>query len=83
MRTAIDVLYKSDLFDRLLDLRESRGGVELIARLEVVVGRVVVEEAVVIGALAVLEALELNLSRLKIFGLVDTLAGVGNVAGVD
>lgn len=49
-------MYNSELFDRLLDSRERRDVVEFIARLEVVVGRVVVEEAVVIGALAVLEA---------------------------
>ena len=45
--------------------------------------RKVVEKAVVIGALSIFEALELDLSRLLFFGLVDFLSGFRNVKRVD
>ena len=40
------------------------GIIEVIARHEAIVGREIVEETIIIGALSVLEALKLNLSRL-------------------
>ena len=38
------------------------------------------EEALVVGALAIFEALELNLAGLFLFGVVDLLASVGEAA---
>ena len=40
----------------------------------------IVEKALVIGALAILEAFELNLSGLLLFSVVDLLAKVGEIA---
>ena len=40
------------------------------------------EEALVVGALPILETLELNLARLLLFGVVDLLANVGKAAEV-
>ncbi len=45
-------------------------------------GREVMEEALVVGALPILETLELDLTRLLLFGVVDLLANVGEVAEV-
>ncbi len=55
----------------------------MIARLEEIMGGMVVEKTIIIGALAILEAFELNLSRLKLFGFVNTLARVAYIAGID
>lgn len=43
----------------------------------------IVEKALVIGALAILEAFELNLSGLLLFSVVDLLAKVGEIAGTE
>lgn len=53
------------------------------ARNEVVVGAVVVEKTIVIGALPIFRALELNLAKLFLFSVVDFFARIGNVAGVN
>ena len=37
------------------------------------------EEAIIIGALTVFEAFEVNMTRLFLFGFFDNVAGVGNV----
>lgn len=53
--------------------------IEFITRHETIVSGVVKEKAVVIGALAIFEALELNLSRLLFLGVVDFFTGIGDV----
>ena len=45
--------------------------------------REIVEKAIVVGALPIFETLELNLSRLLLFGFVDFLPSVRDVEGVD
>ena len=42
----------------------------------------VVEEALVVGALTILETLDLDLTRLLLFSIVDLLADVGEAAEV-
>ena len=46
-------------------------------------GGEIIEEALVVGALPIFEAFELNLSRLKFFGVVNLLAEVGEIAGTE
>jgi len=46
-------------------------------------GGEIIEEALVVGALPIFEAFELNLSRLKFFGVVNLLAEVGEIAGIE
>ena len=43
----------------------------------------IIEKTTVISALTIFEALELNLSGLMSFGVVNALARVGNVVGID
>ena len=57
--------------------------IELFARNKAVVSREIVKEAVVVSALPVFKAFELNLSRLLLFGFVDFLSSVGDVERVD
>ena len=45
--------------------------------------REVVEKAIVVGALSIFKAFELNLARLLLFGFVDFLPGVRDVKRVD
>lgn len=45
--------------------------------------RVIEEKAIVIGALPIFETLELNLTRLLTFSVVDALARVSNIIGID
>ena len=54
--------------------------VSFLAGNKTVVGGEIVEEAFVVGALTILEALELNLTRLLFFSVVDLLAEVGEIA---
>ena len=56
---------------------------ELLARLEIVVGTVIVEETIIVSSLPILKTLEQNLTWLLLFRLVDTLTRVANVAGID
>ena len=55
---------RSNFVGVLFNLLSVRDIVEVVARLEEIMGGVVEEKAVIIGALSVLEALKLNLSRL-------------------
>ena len=55
----------------------------MVARLEEIVGGEIVEKAVIVGTLAILEAFELNLSRLHFFSGVDMLVGVADIAKID
>ena len=57
--------------------------IKFLARLKIVVGGKIIKEAIIIGALTIFEALELNLSGLMSFGVVNALARVGNVVGID
>ena len=57
--------------------------VETFARHEAIVSGKVLEEAVVVGALSILEALKVNLPRLLFLGVVDTFARFGKISGVD
>jgi len=57
--------------------------IELFARNKAVVSREIVKEAVVVSALPVFKAFELNLSRLLLFGFVDFLSSVGDVERVE
>ena len=45
--------------------------------------RKIVEKTVVISALPIFDALELNLTRLMSFSVIDFFAGVGNIVGID
>ena len=54
--------------------------VEVVARDKAVMGREIVEEALVVGTLTIFEAFELNLTRLLFFSVVDLLAEVGEIA---
>ena len=45
--------------------------------------RVVFEKALIIGALPIFEARELNVSGLLLFGVVDFFSRVANVARID
>ena len=54
--------------------------VKVVAGYEAIVSGKIVEEAVVVGALAILKTFELNLPRLLFFGVVDLLASIGEVA---
>ena len=56
---------------------------EFLAWSKAVVSREVVEKALVVGALSIFKALELNLSRLLLFGFVDYLPSVRDVKRVD
>ena len=58
-----------------------RGGlvIKAVAGLEAVVSRMVKEEAIVIGALPIFEAFEVDLARLLSLGVFDTFARLGNV----
>ena len=53
-----------------------------LARNEAVMSGKVVEEALVVGALTILETLDLDLTRLLFFGVVDLLANVGEATEV-
>ena len=55
-------------------LRRGRFVVKAVARLEAVVSRMVEKEAIVIGAMPILEAFKIDLARLLLFGLFDTFA---------
>ena len=57
--------------------------VVLLARQEAVVSGMVVKEAVVIGALPILQARELNLTRLLFFSFIDFLAIFRSVERVE
>ena len=57
--------------------------VVLLARQEAVVSGMVVKETVVVGALSILEARELNLTRLLFFSFIDFLAVFGSVERVE
>ena len=59
-----------------------RLSVKVVAGLKAIVSRVVVEEAIVVCALPILEALEINLARLLFFRLIDFLAQFGQVIEV-
>ena len=52
---------------------------EFITRHEKIVSGKVLEIAVVVGALPILETLQVNLPRLSFLGIVDTFASFGNV----
>ena len=54
--------------------------VEVVARDKAVMGREIVEEALVVGTLTIFEAFELNLTRLLFFSVVDLLTSVGKAA---
>ena len=56
---------------------------EFITRLEIVMGGKIVEKTIIVGALPIFEALELNLARLLLFCDVDFFSRVGNIAGID
>ena len=43
----------------------------------------IIEKALVVGALAILEAFKLNMPRLFLFSVIDLLAHVGEVAGAE
>ena len=55
--------------------------VKIVAGHEAVVGGEIIEEALVVGALAIFEAFELDLARLLFFGVVDLFSQVGEAAG--
>lgn len=52
---------------------------EFVARLESIVCGIVTKVTVVVGALPILEALQMNLPRLLPLGVVDSFASFGNV----
>ena len=54
--------------------------VKIVAGHEAVVGGEIIEEALVVGALAILKTFELNLPRLLFFGVVNLFAKVGEVS---
>ena len=56
---------------------------EFVVRGEVIVGGMIAEEAVVVRALTIFDALELDLPRLLFFGVVNAFSSVGEIAGVD
>ena len=47
------------------------------------VQREIFEEAVIVGALTIFETLELDLTRLLTFSVVDAFARVGDITGID
>ena len=53
--------------------------IKVIARLKAIVRRIISKEAVIICALPILETFEIDLTRLLLFGVVDTLAQVRKV----
>ena len=53
---------------------------EVVAGDEAVVGGEIIEEALVVGALAILEAFKLNLPRLLFLSVIDLLAHIGEVS---
>ena len=55
----------------------------MLARLEIVVGTVIVEETIIVSALPIFETFELNLSWLLFFSRLDFLPSVRNIAGID
>ena len=46
-------------------------------------GGKIIEEAVIVGALTIFETLELNLSGLLVFSVVNFFAGVGDIVRID
>lgn len=55
--------------------------VKILAGDKAVVGGEIIEKALVVGALAIFEAFELDLARLLFFGVVDLFSQVGEAAG--
>ena len=58
-------------------------GVEIFAGHEAVVGGKIIEEALVVGALTILQTLELDLARLNFFCVVDLFSQVGEIGGTE
>ena len=56
---------------------------EFLAWSKAVVSRKIIEETIVVGALAIFKAFELNLAWLLLFGFVDFLPSVRDVERVD
>ena len=46
-------------------------------------GGKIVEKTIIVGALPIFEALELNLARLLLFSDVDFFSRVSNIVGID
>lgn len=57
--------------------------VEFFARNEVIVSGMIAEEAVVVRALTIFDAFELDLPRLLFFGVVNAFPSLGEIAGID
>lgn len=73
----------SNLIDVIVNGSRGTPKIFLLTSLEVVMSGEVLEETFIIGALPILETLELNLTGLLFFSVVDAFSCVGNVAGIN